>query len=292
MLAIIAVQLTSYYLNALYYRSILKLFGYSVSKLKLFEAALATNFVNYIAPTAGAAGAGLLSQILKPEVPRGQGVLTQIMRYAFSGLAVLVMMPVGIVLILLKRSVNPSVDRVAILSAIAILVLALLILLLVDRERLLNKTLNRIAGWLERKFSKFNRANFDHFVRDFYRGYHQMKANKNGLLEPFGWSIFYIVVEILTVYLSFLAFGKVVNPGVAVMGYLLANISSILGGTLFSTGIFELGMIGTFVALGTPFSLALSVTVVYRVLNLLIGLPAGFFYYRKSLRKTKVVTAK
>jgi uncharacterized membrane protein YbhN (UPF0104 family) len=83
--------------------------------------------------------------------------------------------------------------------------------------------------------------------------------------------------------MAFLAFGKVMNPGIVIMAYLFANIASIFGGVFFSTGIFELGMIGTLVALGVPFVLAFSVTTVYRVLNVLISFPPGLYFYRKYL---------
>src|SRR5579884_2863410 len=70
---VVAVQFTSYYMNALYYQSILRVFGYRIKAMRLFEGALATNYVNYILPSAGVAGAGFLSQVLSPEVPRGEG---------------------------------------------------------------------------------------------------------------------------------------------------------------------------------------------------------------------------
>ena len=114
-----------------------------------------------------------------------------------------------------------------------------------------------------------------------------MMLSKFKMLRPFCWSIIYILVEMLTVYVAFLALGKLVNPGIVIMGYLLANIASTLGGTFFSTGVYELGMLGTFVAFQIPFALALSVTLVYRVLNLIIGLPPGFIYYRKYLKTSR-----
>jgi uncharacterized membrane protein YbhN (UPF0104 family) len=83
--------------------------------------------------------------------------------------------------------------------------------------------------------------------------------------------------------MAFLAFGRLENLGIVIMAYLFANIASIFGGVFFSTGTFEVGMAGTLVALGTPLVIAVSVTVVYRVLNLIVGLPPGYIYYRKYL---------
>lgn len=283
---VVFVQFSSYYLNALYYQSILRVFGYQIKALRLFEGALATNYINYIVPSAGMAGAGFLSQVLSPEVPRGEGVLVQFVRYAFSSLAVLLMMPVGFSLVILSNvhaSGTRTIVTTAILSVVVIIVLAYLIVLLIRKEA----SLRRVVAWLGRRFRKlfgnFREDSIQHFIDEFYVGIHTMARQKRRLTVPFVWSIVYIVIEIATFYLAFLAFGKVVNPGVAIMGYLLANIASVFGGTLFSTGVFELGMAGTLVALGQPLAFAVSVTLTYRIVNLLVGLPPGLYYYDKYL---------
>jgi uncharacterized protein (TIRG00374 family) len=281
---IVLIQIASYWVNALYYRSILKIFTYDVGILRLFEGALATNFVNYVAPTVGLAGAGFLSQVLSPDVPRGTSVLTQLMRYALSALAVLIMMPVGFIIIFLSADSGRSIVKVTLASAIGIILLAIAIVALVSRESALRRTVAWLIRGFKRIYPKFKgEAAVRHFIDEFYVGYRQLTKNKRRLLGPFGWSIVYIVIAILTFYLAFLAFGKVANLGIVIMAYLFANIASIFGGVFFSTGIFEVGMAGTLVALGIPFSLAFSVTVVYRVLNLLVGLPPGFYFYRKYL---------
>lgn len=282
-LIIIAVQIASYWVNALYYRSILKIFRHKLGLVRLFEGALATNFVNYVLPSAGVAGAGFLSQVLTPEVPRGVSVLTQLMRYALSGLAVLIMMPVGILLVFLSVGSGRSIVRVTLYSAFGIILFAIVIISLIQQE----KMLRRLADWASRKLCgtlpRLRIVDFSHFINEFYASYRRMTRQKVEMLVPFGWSIIYIVIEILTFYMAFLAFGKVVNLGIVVMAYLFANIASIFGGVFFSTGVFELGMAGTLVALGMPISLSFAVTVTYRVLNLAIGLPPGFYFYKKYL---------
>ena len=285
---IVLVQLGSYWVNALYYRSILRIFSHNVSLPRLFQGALATNFVNYIIPSLGLAGAGYLSQVLSPDVPRGKSVLSQLMRYALSALAVLIMMPVGFILVYLSLGSGHTIVRVTLFSAIGITVFAILILALVQYELMLRRIVKFVIRSVRRIYPKFHgEAGMEDFVNEFYKGYHTMVSNKRRMLMPFGWSIIYIIIEIMTFYMAFLAFGKVENLGVVIMAYLFANIASIFGGVFFSTGIFELGMAGTLVALGTPLALAFSTTIVYRVLNLLIGLPPGFYFYRKYLPSVK-----
>ncbi|HUD07800.1 MAG TPA: lysylphosphatidylglycerol synthase transmembrane domain-containing protein [Candidatus Saccharimonadales bacterium] len=280
---IVIVQVASYWVNALYYRSILRIFSYDVGLVRLFKGALATNFVNYILPSVGLAGAGYLSQVLSPEVPRGKAFLTQLMRYAFSALAVLLMMPVGFILIYLSNNSGQAIVRVTLLSVIAIIALVACVVAFIHQESAVRRTIAWLTKTLKRAFPAFKINSTQYFINEFYVGYRAMSRQKRRLLMPFAWSIIYIVIELGTFYMAFLAFGKVENPGIAVMAYLFANIASIFGGIIFSTGIFELGMAGTLVALGTPLALAVSVTTVYRVLNLLIGLPPGYYFYRRYL---------
>ena len=276
---VLVVQLFSYYLNALYYQAILKKFKYNIKIYRLFEGALAANFVNAIFPTAGIGGAAFLSQVLKPDVPRGEGFFVQIIRYVLSSIVTALLIPVAIVLLLVGNHGSGGVFDFVILSAIIITALGIILLFIIKREHLVRK----IIHWLENKFNFLNSINTEKFTKDFYRGFHAVFDDIRVMLKPFLWSAAYIFIEVATLYLVFLAFGKVINPGVALMGYILANIASLFGGALISIGAYELSLTGTLVALGQPFTLALSVTIVYRVVNMIIGLPPGFIFYRKYL---------
>jgi uncharacterized protein (TIRG00374 family) len=284
---IVFVQIGSYYVNGLYYRSILKVFGYRIGVIRLFEGALATNFVNYVLPSLGLAGAGYLSQVLDPDVPRGESVMAQLMRYGLSAFAVLVMMPVGFILVLMSKEGAHPIVRVTFYSALGVIALAICVVFLIQHEITLRHVVHWIARKIERLHPKLQHDPLSHFIDEFYAAYHAMTRQKWLLIEPLAWSVVYILIEISTLYLAFVAFGKFVGVGMVIMAYLFANIASIFGGVFFSTGVFEVGMAGTLVALGMPFALAFSATIVYRILNLLIGLPPGLYFYRKYLPKTK-----
>ncbi len=282
LIVVIAVQLFSYYLNALYYRSILRAFKYEIGLKRLFEGAMSANFVNYIFPTAGMGGAAFLSQVLKPEVPRGQGFLTQIMRYVLSSIAVAMFIPVAILLLAATDHSDATVFEGVTVAAFLILVVGIIIYNLVRNEKLVRRLLN----WLSLKFKFLKNIGSKSFADDFYTGFHEIFGNVRTMLMPYIWSVMYIMEEVLTMYLAFLALGRVVNPGIVLMGYIVANIASFFGGAIISVGAFEVSLTGILVALGQPFAFALSVTLIYRVLNMIIGLPPGFIYYRKYLKKT------
>jgi uncharacterized protein (TIRG00374 family) len=283
---IVAVQLYSYFANAKYYQTILGIFSRELGIRRLYEVALGVNFVNQILPAAGLAGAGYLSQATQPEVPRGEAMLAQLLRQVFSAMGVLIILPFGFVCLFLAGNVSQVTVRLTLILISAIITLSLLLLMLINDEALTRRLSHRFFRFTNR--SKFVRKRLplderrvELFLEEFYNGYRMLRLNFKTMRRGLFWSIIYILIEMLTIWLVFLAFGQLVNPGVVVAAYTLSNIFSIVGGLVASIGVFEASMVGALVALGSSFSLAFSVTLVYRMLNMLIGLPPGIYYYRK-----------
>ena len=285
---IILVQLYSYYANAKYYQTVLNIFDHQLKVRRLYEVSLAVNFVNQILPAAGLAGAGFLSQATQPEVPRGEALLAQLLRQAFSALGVLLILPFGFVCLFWAGNVSQVTVRLMLILISAIITAALLLLMLVNDEALTRRLTHRLFAFANRsrqvkKRLPLDKRRVERFLEEFYSGYHILKDNFRAMQPALLWSVAYILIEVLTIWLVFLAFGHLVNPGVVIAAYTLSNIASIGGGLISSIGVFEASMVGALVALGSSFSLAFSVTVVYRVLNMLIGLPPGVYFYRKYI---------
>jgi uncharacterized protein (TIRG00374 family) len=97
------------------------------------------------------------------------------------------------------------------------------------------------------------------------------------------WAFVANLTEVLTIYVVFLAFGAVINPGAVIAAYTLANIFSLMSVFTSGAGVYEAAMITALVALSVPFALAVSVVLVYRIANMAIFLPIGFHYYRELL---------
>lgn len=286
--AIIALQLYSYFANAKFYQSVLVIFDHRLQVRRLYEVSLAVNFVNQILPAAGLAGAGFLTHATQPEVPRGEALLAQLLRQALSALAVLAILPLGFVCLFWTGDYSRVTVRLMLILISAVISASLLIVMIINDEPLTRRLASRLAGFLNRfrlvkQRLPLSDRQVSRFLEEFYRGYNLLRGNPRVMAGAFGWSAAYIAVEILTLWLVFLAFGRVVNPGVAVAAYTLSNIASIAGGLIASVGVFEASMVGALVALGSSFSLAFSVTLVYRVLNMLIGLPPGVYFYRKHI---------
>jgi uncharacterized membrane protein YbhN (UPF0104 family) len=90
------------------------------------------------------------------------------------------------------------------------------------------------------------------------------------------------VAELATVYIVFVAHGAWINIGALIISYAVANFAGLV--SLFhGVGVYEFLMTSIMASAGVPAALALSATVIYRVLNMVLFLPVGYYFYRKFL---------
>jgi len=93
------------------------------------------------------------------------------------------------------------------------------------------------------------------------------------------------VAEILTIYAVYLAFGELVNPGAVIIAYAIANFAGLISVLPGGVGIYEALMTAVLATAGVPPGLSLPVTVMYRILNMSLQLPIGWYFYHKTVGK-------
>jgi uncharacterized protein (TIRG00374 family) len=98
------------------------------------------------------------------------------------------------------------------------------------------------------------------------------------------WAFLLNVTEIVTVYLVYVAFGQLVNPGAVIIAYAVANFAGLIAVLPGGVGIYEGLMTATLASAGVNKGLALSATVIYRVLQMTVFLPIGYYYYNRALK--------
>jgi uncharacterized protein (TIRG00374 family) len=89
----------------------------------------------------------------------------------------------------------------------------------------------------------------------------------------------------------YIAFGHLVNFGAVILAYAVANFAGLVSILPGGIGIYEGLMTLVLAAAGIPSRLSLPVTVMYRVLNMLVQLPPGYYLYHKALHTPKVPPA-
>lgn len=289
---VIIAQAFSYYSNAKFYQSFLQLFDYKIAWQKLYKAALAINFVNVVFPSAGLSGISFLSKALRDEVPIGKTTLAQVIRYVFTFISFLAVLVLGFLMLFLANDNGALATRVTLLLILGIIIGSIILLVLIaDRDRVekLGEWVVKGLNWLGKTFARrrrkiISREQLKHFFDEFYQGYNFLLEEKGHWWVPLWWALAGSLAEVATVYAVAVAFtGRLINPGIIIAGYTLANILSLVAVVAGGVGLYEATMIATFVTLGMPYALALSVVLVYRTLNFVLFLPFGFNYYREEL---------
>ncbi len=291
LLLVLVAQAFSYYCRAKYYQAFFLLFQYRLPTRVLLEASLAINFVNQAFPSGGVSGTSYLSRFLSKEVPSGKTTLAQLGYYVFTFMSFLGVLTVGFVMLFLGNNLSKVTVRIMVFFILLIIVASLLLVTVVkDRPRIerlvgaIVAVINRIGvRVLKRKKAIVSHPALNRFLDEFYEGYHFLLREKRQWRTLLGYCLGGNIAEVATVYVVFAAFGAWVNPGVVIVGYTLANMLSIVSVVSSGAGLYEASMVGAFVALGVPFALALSVVIVYRVLNFVLFLPLGYYIYRRNV---------
>jgi uncharacterized membrane protein YbhN (UPF0104 family) len=72
------------------------------------------------------------------------------------------------------------------------------------------------------------------------------------------------------------------------MAYAVANFAGLISVLPGGVGIYEALMTGVLAAAGVPAGTSIPIIVMYRILNMVLQLTPGYYFYHKSLRSDKV----
>lgn len=289
---IVAMQLIGYYCTAKFYQRFTGLFAKPPALPHLYKMSLAINFVNQAFPSGGVSALPYLNSQLK-DVPSGKITLTHFVKYLFTYISFVSILLVGFLILMLTGNVSAITSRLTLIVVLAIIALSVAAFMVMSNDAWSRRfvswagvTINKFGSTvLRRKQPIFSKEQQHYFIKEFRDGYTELQASHGNWLPPLLYLLGTNLSEILTIYIVFLSFGYLVNPGIVIAGYTLANIVSVLGVFTGGIGVFEATMIASFAALGVPVAMATAVVIVYRVLNLIIFLPIGYFFYNKSLKK-------
>lgn len=299
---IVPLQLGNYYSVGSFYKSYLRTLGEDVRLRTLFKVALEMNFINNVLPSGGVSGFGYLNMRLRREgVPASKTTLTQVTRYGLTFLSFVIYLSIALFLL----AIVGSASRLMVLISTTIIFLVLIgagsmIFLISSSKRIttftgfLPKVLNRIIGIFRRgKPPTIDVQKIERLFSDLHDDYVHVRQNWKQLKRPFMWTMVMNLTELCTIFAVYLAFGESVNPGAIIIAYAVANIAGLISVLPGGVGVYEGLMTAVLASAGIPRAVALSTTLVYRILNMSIFLPVGFVLYQIALRsKPELANAK
>jgi len=277
-----------YRANAKYFEKFFAIFDQKLNFNRLTEATVTMNFVNIVFPSGGISGISYIRKALDGKIDTSKSTLAQLSWYILSFAAYLLSLSLGIMMLLLSNQVIRVSSRIIILFLIVITLVSvgfLTFLFSPDTVENLAIYSAKPINWLLRIFRKrpYGKKRIGKFIDQLHESVTFLKSNYASLGKPFYYACMMIVWDIATIYVVFLAFGKVVNPGIVIAAYVIALITSMASVVTAGVGVYEAGMVATFVGLNIPFDLAFSITIIYRFIALWLFLPIGLYFYKRTM---------
>lgn len=289
------IQLLSYDSNAKFYLNFMRSLGHEADYKRLYEVSLGLNFVNQVFPSGGISGFSYFGYSLKHssnEIPAGQSTLIQLGRYVLTYVSFIILLVIAGGLLYFGGSIERITVRIlVILIGLIVLGSMGLVFVLNRHERIgvavrwLTICVNVVAKpFRPKRTDLIGAKRIEKLLEDFHESYKMIKAQRRSLKQPFWYALAGNVWEVATIYVVFIAFATYVNPGAVILAYAIANLAGLIAIVPGGIGIYEALMVAVLASAGVPVAVGLSVTLVYRVLNMAIFLPIGFYYYTKHLK--------
>ena len=285
------IQFISYLAVAQLYYSHFKQVGLTnrLSPWEMYKISLELNFINGVFPSGGLSGFSYLSLRLRPlGVPFAASTFAQGLRYFLTFVSYMPILGIGLLLLIFA---GDPVDYRVILVGVGIFVgtvggaiLAWHVISSELRIKRLVAFLPRLINFISRRFRSgraelIEIARVERVLGEIHIDYLKIKQNPRQLLMPFWWAIVVNLMELATVYTVFWAFGELINPGALVLAYAVANFAGLIVVLPGGIGGYEALMAGILILAGVPGEVAISATLVYRIVNIFVFIPFGFWFY-------------
>lgn len=292
LLLLIPLHVASYFSQGKLYQGIFRVLGERFRTKSMYRLTLELNFINNVFPSGGVSGFSYLPIRLKEEgITTGKATLVQLMRFMliFAGFQVLLFL--GVFMLSLHGEVNNlTILAASSLTTLLLVGTALLAYIIGHEGRIkafftfVTKVINFLIHLVRPNHPEtinINRAQAA-FI-DLHHNYKKISRNLVQLKRPFLWGLCFSIAELASIYVVYIAFAELVNPGAIILAYAIANFAGVISVLPGGIGIYEALMTGVLVAAGVPASVSLPVTIMYRVLNMAIALPQGGWLYYRAL---------
>ncbi|HET9411553.1 MAG TPA: lysylphosphatidylglycerol synthase transmembrane domain-containing protein [Candidatus Saccharimonadales bacterium] len=268
--------------------------GVTVSLRKLISPMMELNFVNHVFPSGGVSGFSYLTLRLKPfGVSTAKSTLAQLARFALMFMSFIALL----LLALLLLAIDGKTSSLVVLAVSAVtfsLVFATSILIyVIGSERRIAAFTHALARFLNRVIHIFRPKHPETIslrrakktFLELHKDYVLIRQDLGRMNKAILWGFLSCVAELVLLYIAFVAHGEWVNPGAVVVAYVIANLVGYIAVLPGGIGLYEPLMTGVLVAAGVSPAVALSATLVYRVITLLLSLLSGFVAYQRAVHK-------
>lgn len=292
LLLMIPAQLLNYHSYTKLYQGFFAILGQKIRYRFMLRTVTELNFVNNVFPSGGVSGFSYFGLRLRSQgINPGQATLVQMMRFGLVFISYQLLLFIGLLALALGGRVSNLTVLISGSLATLLLVLTLLVGYIIGSKQRINgfftlitRALNRLIHIVRPQYPEtLNIVQVQKLFNDLHENYMLFKTRYQEVKEPLVYALLANLAEVMTIYVVYVAFGKWVNPGAVIIAYAVANFAGFVSFLPGGIGIYEALMTAVLVVSGVPPGISLPVTVMYRVLNMLMQLPVGYYFYHKTV---------
>lgn len=300
LLLVIPIEYLNYHAQARLYKQLFAVVGNTLSMKTLLRVSLELNFVNHVFPSGGVTGISYFGLRLRGEgVGAAKSTLVHAMKLILTFLSFELLLIFGMfVLAVNGKASNMTILIGSSLSTLLIVGTGAVIYIVSSRQRIemfftaLTKWLNKLLQIVSPSNPEtINIAKAQEAFGEFHEDYKIMRTRVHQLKGPFWWSLVANATEVAVVLVVYIAFHQYVNVGAIILAYAVANFAGLVSVLPGGVGIYEALMTAVLATAGVPASVSLPATVMYRVVNTLIQVPPGYYFYHRSITEGKMKPA-
>lgn len=281
------------------YRSLFAVVGNKLEYRELYKSALALNYVNNLFPSGGVSGISYFGVRLKGDDITGpKASAVQLFKLVMYFVSFEVLIVFGVLALAIQGQMNSLILMLSGSIATFLVMTTVGMGFIISSRRRIAGFFGYVGDFLNRLIKVFrprhpeaiNVGKMRMVFEDLHDNYMLMSRDWSKLKQPFLWALLANFWEIMTIYVVYVAFGQFVNIGAVILAYAVANFAGLISVLPGGVGIYEGLMTVTLSATGVPSRVSLPVTIMYRILNMLIQLPLGAYFYHKHLTDVPVST--
>lgn len=294
LLLIIPIEALNYHAQARTYQRLFDIVGNKLPYKFLYRASLELNFVNHVFPSGGVTGVSYFSLRMRTgkKLTGSKATLVHVTKLLLTYLSFEIVLIFGIFCLAIMGRVNNLVILVAgSISTLLIVGTIGFVYMLGSRSRIngfftsLTQGLNRVIKIVRPNSPEtINISKAKNVFDDFHENYQEIKSNLPLLKAPFFYSLVANITEVMAIYVVYIAFGKYINIGAIILAYAISNIAGLISIVPGGFGIYEFLMTAVLASTGVPPSESLPITVTYRILNTLVQIPIGYYFYQNTIK--------
>jgi hypothetical protein len=292
LLLIVPLEALNYHAQTRQYQRLFNMVDEKLGYKYLYKFALELNFVNHVFPSGGVSGISYFGLRLRSVgIRAGKAAFVQLMKLVLIFTSFEILLFFGMIVLSVAGKANDLVIFIGTsLTTMVVLLTALLFYVISDHDRIHN--FFRITAKIANRLIVIVRPGKPETIRlesikplfdELHNGFVLFKSKLGKLKQPFLYGLVANATEVAVIYVVFIAFGRWVNVGAVILAYAVANFAGFISILPGGIGVYEVLMTAVLVIGGVPAALSISVIVMYRVLNTLLQLPPGFYYYHRNL---------